>query len=638
MKKGKRDLPSNEKFRILVELATDWLWEVNEHAVYTYSNPKVKDILGYEPEEILGKTPFDLMPPEEAQRVGGIFQEIAASRRPFSLLENVNIHKSGRPVILETSGIPFFDAEGHFMGYHGIDRDITGRKRMEDAIRVEHGRFQAIMGAMVDGLYIANQRYGVEYVNPVIERQFGPVKGRRCYEYLHDRAKPCDWCKNKEIFSGETVRSEWLSSKTKRLYITLSSPLKNPDGSVSKFEIFHDITDRVKAEQTLRESEEKYRFLVETMNEGFSILDKEGKITYANKKMCEMAGYSREEMIGSHVSRFFDDANMKIVREQLEKRKGIDLPYEIAWTRKDGQKIHTILSPRPLFDAEGSFQGSFAVATDLTERKRMEEQMKAQQERLFHANKLASLGTLTAGVAHEINNPNNFMSFSASMLEKFWSDALPVLDAYFKERGSFSLGGLPYEEAREDISKLIARVREGAERIKGIVEGLKNFARKGIPEKPVLFSIGSILDSAVALLGPQLKKFAPNFSVRMEPDLPMIRGNPREIEQVLVNLFLNASQALSSPEKKVWVEVSCPPPAKRIVVKIGDEGAGIDPENLRRIGDPFFTTKHQEGMGMGMGMGLYISQIIIANHGGTLSFESEAGKGTVATMILPVAE
>jgi len=121
-----------ERFRNLVETTSDWVWEVDEGCVYTYVSPRVRDILGYDPGEILGKRPFDLMPPAEATRVAELFEPIAAARVPFHTLENVNLHRDGRLVVLETNGVPFFDSDGEFRGYRGIDRDITERKRRMD--------------------------------------------------------------------------------------------------------------------------------------------------------------------------------------------------------------------------------------------------------------------------------------------------------------------------------------------------------------------------------------------------------------------------------------------------------------------------------------------------------------------------
>ncbi|MBA7706359.1 hypothetical protein ES703_115211 [subsurface metagenome] len=135
-KKVERELrESRRRFRSLAEATSDWVWEINQNGIYTYASPKVKDLLGYEPEEIIGKTAFDLMPPDEAKRVGAIFRDIVASQKPFERLENVNLHKDGRPVVLETSGVPIFDEAGNLSGYRGIDRDITERKKAEEEIQ-----------------------------------------------------------------------------------------------------------------------------------------------------------------------------------------------------------------------------------------------------------------------------------------------------------------------------------------------------------------------------------------------------------------------------------------------------------------------------------------------------------------------
>lgn len=135
-------LKSEERFRNLVETTSDWVWEVDENAVYTYVSPQIQRILGYRSEEIVGKTPFELMPLEEANRVAAAFKSIAASQKPFNCLENINLHKDGTPVVLETSGIPFFDADGKFCGYRGVDRDITRRKQAEEDLRRSRLYFQ----------------------------------------------------------------------------------------------------------------------------------------------------------------------------------------------------------------------------------------------------------------------------------------------------------------------------------------------------------------------------------------------------------------------------------------------------------------------------------------------------------------
>ncbi|OHB75954.1 MAG: hypothetical protein A2W31_03465 [Planctomycetes bacterium RBG_16_64_10] len=125
---------SEQRFRSLVETTSDWVWEVDRDAVYTYVSPRIKDLLGYEPEEVLGQRPFDLMPPDEAQRVAAAFQRVVESREPFAPLENTNVHRDGHHVVLESSGVPIVNASGELVGYRGIDRDITQRKRAENEL------------------------------------------------------------------------------------------------------------------------------------------------------------------------------------------------------------------------------------------------------------------------------------------------------------------------------------------------------------------------------------------------------------------------------------------------------------------------------------------------------------------------
>jgi two-component system sensor histidine kinase UhpB len=137
---------NEEKYRALVETTNDWLWEVDADGVYTYASPRVRDILGYDPEEVVGRRPRDFMPPDEARRVWELFGQLAAERRPLVLLENTNLHKDGHPVVLETSGLPVFDEAGNWLGYRGIDRDITARKRAEAAYRESELRFRRMAG------------------------------------------------------------------------------------------------------------------------------------------------------------------------------------------------------------------------------------------------------------------------------------------------------------------------------------------------------------------------------------------------------------------------------------------------------------------------------------------------------------
>jgi len=167
---------SEQRFRSMIEMTSDWVWEVSSKGTYTYVSPKVKDLLGYKPEEVLGKTPFDLMPEDEAKRVAALFDDIIKNRKPFVCLENTNMTKKGKKVVLETSGVPIFDEEGELAGYRGIDRDITHNKRIEEALRESETRYRAIFENTGTATMIIEADLGIYMVNAEMEKLTGYPK------------------------------------------------------------------------------------------------------------------------------------------------------------------------------------------------------------------------------------------------------------------------------------------------------------------------------------------------------------------------------------------------------------------------------------------------------------------------------
>lgn len=177
---------SEERFRSLVESTSDWIWEVDQNAVYTYVSPKVKEMLGYEPSDIVGKRPFDLMPADEAKRVAGLFKDIAASMESFTGLENTNIHKDGQDVVLETSGVPIFSEDGDFLGYRGIDRDISDRKKAEELQKLATKQWQNTFDAIKDMIFIVDKDRHIVQVNQSTRDTFPDLGPQSlCYAIFH---------------------------------------------------------------------------------------------------------------------------------------------------------------------------------------------------------------------------------------------------------------------------------------------------------------------------------------------------------------------------------------------------------------------------------------------------------------------
>ncbi|GEJ56550.1 transporter substrate-binding domain-containing protein [Anaeromyxobacter diazotrophicus] len=277
-------------------------------------------------------------------------------------------------------------------------------------------------------------------------------------------------------------------------------------------------------------------------------------------------------------------------------------------------------------------QRTASLAREVAERKRSEEELRQHQQQLIQAGKMAALGVLVSGVAHEINNPNGYILLNMPILKAALLDACEVLDARRQELGArFELAGLPYDRMRAELPQMLDEMLAGGRRIKRIVDDLKNFARR--EDAPALepMDVNAVAAAAVRLVDVSIRKATHRFTLELGRDLPRVLGNPQRIEQVLVNLLLNACQALPGPERAVRLATRHDPARGEVVVEVADEGAGIAPEDLPRLTDPFFTTKRETG---GTGLGLSISATIVKEHGGALQFESAVGAGTTVSFAL----
>jgi C4-dicarboxylate-specific signal transduction histidine kinase len=273
------------------------------------------------------------------------------------------------------------------------------------------------------------------------------------------------------------------------------------------------------------------------------------------------------------------------------------------------------------------------LQADIKARKKAEKEAEQRRRQLIEADKMVSLGILVAGVAHEINNPNNFITMNAPILHRAWEDFLPILEEHYQEHGDFPVAGIPFSEMREHIPELFSGILDGSERIRRIVFNLRDYARQGISDLDQEVDLNTALRAALVLLANPLKKATDHLTVRYGEGLPPVRGNFQRAEQVIINLLQNAYQSLASPNQHLTVSTGQDPKASTVFVEITDQGCGISPKNLKRILDPFFTTKRDGG---GSGLGLSISAGIMEEHGGRLEFNSQSGKGTIARAVFPM--
>ena len=217
------------------------------------------------------------------------------------------------------SAVPLTEADGTLTGSVSTFTEITERVRMEEELRAERDKVTSILETMPDGVYIVNQRYEIEYINPTMEAEFGAIRGRKCYQYLQDREDPCPECKNEEVFAGNTVRWEWYSFKNQKTYDLVDTPLKNGDGTISKLEIFRDITERRQAEA---EVESVARFPGENPNPVLRVA-RDGTLVYANagsRQLLSVWGWQVGQPLPDDWRRFIADvfsSGLNTVREAL---------------------------------------------------------------------------------------------------------------------------------------------------------------------------------------------------------------------------------------------------------------------------------------------------------------------------------
>jgi len=397
-----------------------------------------------------------------------------------------------------------------------------------------------------------------------------------------------------------------------------------------------EITERVRAEEALRESEEKYRSILESIEEGYYEVDLAGNLTFFNESLQRHLKYSKEELMGMNNRQFTSKETAKLVFETFNSVFKTGKPataFDWEMIAKDGTKKFVELSVSLIRDSEGRPVGFRGVARDISERKKAEEQAKLHQQQLMHASKMVALGTLVSGVAHEVNNPNNFIMLNSPILKEAWENAMPILEKYYEENGDFLLGGMKYTEMRENIPALFAGISDGAERIKQIVDDLKNYVRDNSADLSQSVDINEVIKSAVSLLSNMIKKSTNRFAIEYGNHIPLLKGNFQRLEQVLINLIQNACQALPDSQKGIFISVEFDEQTSRIVIGVQDEGSGIPSDTLDHITDPFFTTKQDSG---GVGLGLSISAKIVEEHGGSMHFDSEIGAGTTVEISLPV--
>jgi PAS domain S-box-containing protein len=391
--------------------------------------------------------------------------------------------------------------------------------------------------------------------------------------------------------------------------------------------VARDITERIQSEQQIRESRNMLRSVFDGISDPLVMVREDMTLIMLNRAALKFFGaLLYRDVIGtscfeSFRGRYGQEAS-GLVRSAIAEEK--PARYELE-TREDSARYEEVFV-YPVHASSGDHSMAIIRISDRTKQRLMERE-------LIQSEKLASLGLLISGIVHEINNPNNFISFNIPILHDYLREILPVLDEHSARTPHFEVQGMPYAEFRTDVMKLLENIEHGSTRINTTVAKLKEFSRKKDNKgtRPILPT--GVVERAVAICHTQIRKTVKSFDVQVQKDMPEMVSDPDAIEQTLINLLINAAQAADKPDSHIRLDVRRGASGKEgLILEVEDNGCGMDGKTASRIFDPFFTTKEE---GLGTGLGLYISKNLLESVGGSISVESEIVRGTTIRVVFP---
>ena len=373
---------------------------------------------------------------------------------------------------------------------------------------------------------------------------------------------------------------------------------------------------------------ERYRTIFETTGTATIMFGEDALISLANDEWAKLTGYSREEIEGRMPwTAFFSDKSLEKMRAYHQMRaedpSAAPRTYETELRDRRG-RIHEGVVTINMVRGTGEQVGSFLDLSDL----------KRAQKQMVRGEKMAALGQIVAGVAHEINNPNNFIHFNLPILRRYVDAMRSLLEMDLERAPNLELLNMRYDEFMDDLFKLIDNMAHGSSRITSIVSDLNHYVRSGEDVEMTEGSIAMVIDRVMALCGKQVKQMVEHVDVELDEHLPLVKMNAGKIEQVLINLLINAGQAADKVASWVKLEARVADSGGAVDILVEDNGAGIPEEMRDQIFEPFFTTKNRE---TGTGLGLSISQRIVEEHGGRIEVRSEVGVGSTFKVRLPAA-
>ncbi|HRS52698.1 MAG TPA: PAS domain S-box protein [Candidatus Marinimicrobia bacterium] len=629
-------LESERKYRDLVENMAEGLITIDEQKIVTLVNSKICHMLEFKPEEMVGKNIFDFFDSKN-QKI--LKQELV--KRPegtFSQYEITFTTKSGKQIPALISGAPNFDEKGRFRGSYANVLDFTERKQAEEALRQSEEKYRLITETTSDliSLHTFDLNASYTYVSPSIKRIAGyepeELLGESAFTYIHPEDRK-GLLKILKTYVGYTIKN-LMSAKKSEFTETIEYRFKHKSGKWIYLQsvgntlgkqlllVSRDVTQRVQMEASLRESEERYRSMVENSAMGVFIVDDNSNFEFVNQRLCEILGYRASEIIGHKFMEFLAPESVELVQDRyqrLQKSEAVSMNYEFEVIRKDGERRQVEIYSNVVKDTDGK-NHTIAQILDITERVKAEAARDSLESQLRQAQKMEAVGRLAGGIAHDFNN------------------ILTIILGY-------SQMALMNLQPDQKFYSQFQKINDAARRSANMIGKMLAFSRQQNAE-PQRLNLNTHLESTKGLLEKMVREDI-RISFIQGAELNDIYLDPTQFDQIIINLVANARDAMPKGGNLVieTANFTCDSeyslkhhgfqPGNYVMISVSDTGCGMDKETQEHIFEPFFTTK---GEGEGTGLGLATVYGIIKQNNGFINVYSEPNKGATFKIYFPVYE
>ncbi|GBE39601.1 sensor protein FixL [bacterium BMS3Bbin08] len=618
---------SEEKFRSFMESAPDHIVQLDRVGTILYAN---KTYEGIRMDKLIGTSIYSWMPEKYRSKIRSALLKVFETAGPLTVEYPVRSLKGEVMWYLGHMGPIKVNDQVDSVIF--ISRDITGRRQMETDLYVSEDRYRMSTRAAKTGVWDWDMSTNKFYIDPLVKEFLGYREEEIQNDqdawaaHMHPDDRVSAMKATQACIEGkmpEYMFEHRMAHKdgSVRWILTRGTVIRDLKGDpIRMIGTATDITERKQTEKALIRSEEKYRKLYDNAPDMYHTLDRDGIITDCNRTWEIMLGYKKEEIIGRPFADFLTDGSKKLFRKIFPKsvKEANLLNVEREFVRKDGSVLPVILNITIESDENGELVRTGAIARDITNLKKAERQLsdayqklKATQEQLIQAGKMAAMGQLAAGISHELNQPlTGIKGFAQAALMDIGNG----------------------DPLKKDLEKIV----EQADRMDRIIQHVRFFARKSdfeIKEQDV----NSPIEDALSLLSEQLRVHNIRVQKSLVSGLPKIMGDQNQLEQVFLNLITNARDAIDSRENGdggvITLRSALSKDREHVEVICQDTGCGISEHDFEHIYNPFFTTKSPDG---GMGLGLSIVYRIIEDHRGSIKAESRKGEGTTFKITLPV--